>query len=68
MTFATGAGMFSGSGTVSTFFERLRAALAPEYELLRQLGSGGMGTVHVMDYLEGDATCWRRSGRRIGKA
>ncbi|HXL10071.1 MAG TPA: hypothetical protein VN955_01690 [Gemmatimonadales bacterium] len=53
---------------MSTFFERLRAALAPEYELLRQLGSGGMGTVHVMDYLEGDATCWRRSGRRIGKA
>jgi len=39
--------MFSGSGTVSTFFERLRAALAPEYELLRQLGSGGMGTVHL---------------------
>jgi len=39
--------MFSSSGTVSTFFERLRAALVPEYELLRQLGSGGMGTVHL---------------------
>ena len=39
--------MFSASGTVSTFFERLRAALAPEYELVRQLGSGGMGTVHL---------------------
>src|SRR5205809_1952992 len=68
LTFRTVAGMFCGSGTVSTFFERLRAAVAPEYDLLRQLGSGGMGTVHVMDYLEGDATCWRRSGRRIGKA
>src|SRR2546425_8556237 len=47
LTFRTVAGMFRGSGTVSTFFERLRAALAPEYELLRQLGSGGMGTVHL---------------------
>ncbi len=32
---------------MSAFFERLRAALAPAYELLRQLGSGGMGTVHL---------------------
>ncbi len=39
--------MFCGSGTVSTFFERLRAALAPDYELLRELGSGGMGTVYL---------------------
>jgi serine/threonine protein kinase len=39
--------MFCRSGAVSTFFERLRAALAPEYELLRQLGSGGMGTVYL---------------------
>src|SRR5689334_22919869 len=33
--------------TVSAFFERLRTALAPDYELLRELGSGGMGTVHL---------------------
>jgi len=39
--------MFCGSGTVSTFFERLRAALVPDYELLRELGSGGMGTVYL---------------------
>ena len=39
--------MFCRSGTVSTFFERLRAALAPDYELLRQLASGGMGTVYL---------------------
>src|SRR2546425_6047120 len=47
LTFRTVAGMFCGSGTVSTFFERLRAALAPDYELLRELGSGGMGTVYL---------------------
>src|SRR2546422_9084032 len=39
--------MFSGPGNVSAFFERLRAALAPEYELLPELGRGGMGTVHL---------------------
>src|SRR2546422_4947658 len=43
LTFGAGAGMFSGPGNVSAFFERLRAALAPDYELLRELGSGGMG-------------------------
>src|SRR6266545_4567329 len=32
---------------MSAFFDRLRAALAPEYELLRELGSGGMGTVYL---------------------
>jgi tRNA A-37 threonylcarbamoyl transferase component Bud32 len=32
---------------VSAFFERLRAALAPEYELLHELGSGCMGTVYL---------------------
>src|SRR6266566_3540869 len=47
LTFRTVAGMFCGSGTVSTFFERLRAALAPDYELLHELGSGGMGTVYL---------------------
>src|SRR5207247_1331511 len=39
--------MFSGPGNVSAFFERLRAALAPEYELLPALGRGGMGTVYL---------------------
>src|SRR3989441_2620157 len=39
--------MFCRSGTVSTFFERLRAALAPDYELVRELASGGMGTVYL---------------------
>jgi len=39
--------MFSSPGNVSAFFERLRAALAPDYELLRELGSGGMGTVYL---------------------
>jgi len=39
--------MFSRPGNVSAFFERLRAALAPDYELLRELGSGGMGTVYL---------------------
>jgi len=39
--------MFSGPGNVSAFFERLRAALAPECELLPELGRGGMGTVHL---------------------
>lgn len=29
----------------SPFFERLRADLAPDYELVRELASGGMGTV-----------------------
>src|SRR5256886_14851391 len=47
LTFGAGAGMFSGPGNVSAFFERLRAALAPDYELLRELGSGGMGTVYL---------------------
>ncbi len=47
MTFGAVAGMFSGPGTVSAFFERLRAALAPDYELVRELGSGGMGTVYL---------------------
>src|SRR2546427_8974816 len=32
---------------MSAFVERLRAALAPDYELLRELGSGGMGTVYL---------------------
>ena len=39
--------MFSGPGNVSVFFERLRAALAPDYELVHELGSGGMGTVYL---------------------
>ena len=47
LTFGAGAGMFSSPGNVSAFFERLRAALAPDYELLRELGSGGMGTVYL---------------------
>lgn len=32
---------------MSAFFERLRGALAPEYELLHELGSGGMATVYL---------------------
>src|SRR3989454_6635604 len=32
---------------MSAFFERLRAALAPDYELVRELASGGMGTVYL---------------------
>src|SRR3990170_7429616 len=32
---------------MSTVFERLRDALAPEYELERELGSGGMGIVSL---------------------
>src|SRR2546423_270580 len=39
--------MFSPEATVSPFFARLRAALAPDYELLRELASGGMGTVYL---------------------
>src|SRR3989442_5159336 len=33
---------------MSAFFERLRAALAPDYELVRELASGGMGTVYLV--------------------
>src|SRR5437667_1394474 len=47
LTFGAGARMFSSPGNVSAFFERLRAALAPDYELLRELASGGMGTVYL---------------------
>src|SRR2546423_12061900 len=47
LTFGAGARMFSSPGNVSAFFERLRAALAPDYELLRELGSGGMGTAYL---------------------
>ena len=37
--------MFCGA-FMSAFFERVRAALAPKgYEVLRELGSGGMGIV-----------------------
>src|ERR1700704_3358813 len=37
--------MFSGP-LMSAFFERVRAALAPKgYDVLRELASGGMGTV-----------------------
>jgi len=32
---------------MSTFLERLRAALAPEYEVEHELGSGGMGMVFL---------------------
>src|SRR3970282_2896442 len=32
---------------MSTVFERLRDALAPEYELERELGGGGMGVVFL---------------------
>jgi len=32
---------------MSTLLERLRAALAPEYEVERELGSGGMGMVFL---------------------
>ena len=32
---------------MTAFFERLRAALAPDYELERELASGGMGTVYL---------------------
>jgi hypothetical protein len=33
---------------MSEFFGRLRNALLPEYELLQELGSGGMGTVFLV--------------------
>ena len=32
---------------MSAFFERLRAALAPDYVLLRELARGGMGSVYL---------------------
>src|SRR5438034_3874000 len=45
LTFPPGARMFSGR-VMSAFFERVRAALATKgYEVLRELGSGGMGIV-----------------------
>lgn len=40
--------MFMLERSVSEFFDRLRDALLPEYELLRELGSGGMGTVFLV--------------------
>ncbi len=34
------------------FFERLRTDLRPKYELLSEIGSGGMGTVYLAEHVE----------------